>query len=77
MDTRKAPSKTACSFCSGCDFFNNPALTAPEQLLRKFYCLQSGCCHCIIYQRLSAGKAVPHGLCPDGEIKIPDPGLRL
>jgi hypothetical protein len=70
MHTSKASSKIACSYCNSCEFFNNPNLSAPELLLRKFYCLQAGCRHCVIYKRLTAGKSLPPGLCPDGEIKI-------
>lgn len=74
MHTKNASSQTLCSFQSGCVFFNNPDLSAPELLLRKFYCLNAGCRHCIIYKRLSAGKSIPAGICPDGEIKLCDPG---
>lgn len=70
MHTSKASSKTTCSYCTNCEFFNSPTLSPPELLLRKFYCLQAGCCHCVIYKRLAAGKSLPPGLCPDGEIKI-------
>jgi hypothetical protein len=68
-----ASSKILCDFQSSCTFFNNPDLSAPELLLRKFYCLQAGCQHCIIYHRLRAGKSLPAGICPDGNIKLCDP----
>ena len=72
MHTKKASSDTVCSICSDCTFFNNPDLSPPELLLKKFYCLNSGCQHCVIYRRYTAGKTIPPGICPDGEVKISD-----
>lgn len=72
MFTKKTSATTTCCYCSTCTFFNNPNLSPPELLLRKIYCLHAGCQNCAIYRRLAAGKALPPGICPDGEIKISD-----
>jgi hypothetical protein len=72
MFTKKASATTTCCYSSTCAFFNSPDLSAPELLLRKIYCLHAGCQNCAIYLRLAAGKPVPPGICPDGEIKISD-----
>ncbi len=56
-----------CPFHVECSFYNGPAKTPSDELLRQFYC-RAKFENCEITKRRREGKPVPTGACPDGNV---------
>ena len=58
----------SCPFHVECAFNNSPIKTPSDTLLVQLYC-RTRYNSCAIAQRLLAGKTVPEGTCPDGDVR--------
>ena len=59
---------SGCPFHVECPFKNSPVKTPSDELMGQLYCT-TRFDSCEIAQRMRAGKPVPMGACPDGNIK--------